>query len=70
MNLHPEYPLADEEREDCQKAIESIIRNPMLPCESPDDIRVRYAKRRDAEFPGWLEKYESEFNEWLKTQRL
>ncbi len=58
---HPEYPLQHDQRAE-------IIMAP----NDPDAIRkiqVHFAKRRDAEFPGWREEYEVEIGRWLAWQK-
>lgn len=62
---HPQYPLQNAERGEIEDALDwsDINLNWRLA-----NIHERYKKRRDAEFPGWREKYELEFQTWLKAQ--
>lgn len=67
---HPQYPYKFEESKAMSAALESMA------CGQPKDqeeailkIRTMFTELRNKNFPGWLEKYESEFQEWLKSQR-
>lgn len=60
---HPQYPLQNAERREIEEALtwSDINLDSRL-----EMIRERYKKRRDAEHPGWREKYELEFQTWIK----
>ncbi len=61
LMTHPLHPLQHAERAE-------II---MAPNDSAAirKIQVHFAKRRDAEFPGWREWYEVEIARWLSWQK-
>ncbi len=58
---HPKYPLQDEERIENEEELKTGT----LTSAQVLDRRVSFNKRRDAEFPGWKERYDSEIEEWL-----
>lgn len=54
---HPEYPLMHEQRAEiimCDQTAEAVLK-----------IQRHFAKRRDAEFPGWREQYERDVRAWV-----
>lgn len=56
---HPTYPLQKEER---AELLIAVAYDPeMIPA-----IKRKYRKYREAEFPGWEEQYEADFQAWLQ----
>jgi len=57
---HPTYPLQHEQRAAIIMAGAHRGNQAEI-----DRIRMEFAKRRDAEFPGWRETYNREVEAWL-----
>lgn len=62
---HPKIPLQDEQKQEADKLDMS---NPIRFVAELVKLRKQFKARRDAEFPGWLQKYEAEMQEWFKSQ--
>ncbi len=62
---HPKYPLQDEELAEN----EEFLRLGTLTPEGILARRVRFNKRRDEEFPGWKERYDTEIDAWMLSAR-
>jgi len=64
---HPTFPLQREE-------IDAVAELPRINGTINDlskelaAIKERFNKLRDEQFPGWREKYESEFQQWRDKQ--
>lgn len=63
MNIdYPRIPLAQEQHA-ALLSLGSYADNSEV-----NRIRREFAQRRDAEFPGWREKYDREFKEWTNRK--
>ena len=61
MNM-PQYPLQEEQQQEIHKLLKLGNR---ANGRAVEEVRWKYARRRHAEFPGWLPRYNAELREYL-----
>ena len=60
----PKYPLQEEQQKEVHELLKAGNR---ANGRAVEEVRWKYARRRDAEFPGWLPRYKAELKEYLEN---